>query len=89
MMTEDTERLCGPRHGRTKARAGHRWGRTKGKLAFHGGTVAIERPRVRSLAGGEVRDGQLRLDSFPLSISGRSAGCRRGVPFSGWHAGRA
>ena len=54
MMTEDTERLCGPRHGRTEARAGHRWGRTKGKLAFHGGTVAIERPRVRSLAGGEV-----------------------------------
>ena len=53
-MTEDTERLCGPRHGRTEARAGHRWGRTKGKLAFHGGTVAIERPRVRSLAGGEV-----------------------------------
>jgi transposase-like protein len=54
MMTEDTERLCGPRHGRTEARAGHRWGRTKGKLAFHGGTVAIERPRVRSLDGGEV-----------------------------------
>lgn len=54
MMTEDTERLCGPRHGRTEARAGHRWGRTKGKLAFHGGTVGIERPRVRRRDGGEV-----------------------------------
>jgi hypothetical protein len=54
MMKEDAERLCGPRHGRTEARTGHRWGRTKGKLAFHGGTVAIERPRVRGLDGGEV-----------------------------------
>ena len=29
-------------------------GEDQGKLAFHGGTVAIERPRVRSLDGGEV-----------------------------------
>ena len=35
------------------------------------------------------RGGRLCLDSFPLSISGSSAGCRRGVPFSGWHAGMA
>jgi NitT/TauT family transport system substrate-binding protein len=34
------------------------------------------------------RGGWLRLDRFPLSISGASAGCRR-VPCSGWHAGRA
>ena len=54
MMDEDAERVCGPRHGRNAARAGHRWGRTKGKLDFHGGTVAIERPRVRGLDGGEV-----------------------------------
>jgi len=29
-------------------------GRTKGKIGFHGGTVPIDRPRVRSRAGGEV-----------------------------------
>jgi len=54
MMTEDTERLCGPRHGRSGSRAGHRWGRTKGKIGFHGGTIPIERPRVRASDGGEL-----------------------------------
>jgi transposase-like protein len=54
MMTEDAERLCGPRHGRSGSRAGHRWGRTKGKIGFHGGTVPIERPRVRASDGGEL-----------------------------------
>jgi putative transposase len=28
-------------------------GRTKGKFGFHGGKVAIERPRVRGLDGAE------------------------------------
>ena len=36
MMAEDAERLCGPRHGRLGTRTGHRWGRTKGKIGFHG-----------------------------------------------------
>jgi len=36
-----------------------------------------------------LRGGRLRLDSVSLLISGRSAGCRCGVPVSGWHAGRA
>ena len=30
-------------------RADHRWGRTKGKIGFHGGKVAVHRPRVRKL----------------------------------------
>jgi putative transposase len=54
MLEADAVQLCGPRHGRDSARTGHRWGRTKGKLGFHGGTVPVERPRVRSRAGGEV-----------------------------------
>jgi len=37
----------------------------------------------------DFRAGRLRLDRFRLWISGASAGCRCGVPFSGWHAGRA
>ena len=51
MMEEDAERLCGPRHGRSQERDGHRWGRTTGRLDFHGGTIAVARPRVRSRAG--------------------------------------
>ena len=35
-------------------KAGHRWGKTKGKIGFHGGKVEIERPRVRARDGGEV-----------------------------------
>src|SRR3982751_19960 len=54
MMTEDAERLCGPRHSRSGTRTGHRWGRTKGKIGFHGGTVPVERARVRSRDGTEV-----------------------------------
>src|ERR1700736_1710041 len=37
-----------------KQRRGHRWGRTKGKIGFHGGKVDIERPRVRELNGKEL-----------------------------------
>jgi hypothetical protein len=33
---------------------GHRWGKTKGKVGFHGGKVEIERPRVRACDGGEI-----------------------------------
>ena len=64
MMTEDAERLCGPRHGRSGMRTGHRWGRTKGKIGFHGGTVPVERPRVRSRDGAE-----LPLPSWEAALS--------------------
>jgi putative transposase len=48
MMERDTAELCGRRYGPHGGRRGHRWGRTTGKLGFHGGKVAIERPRVRT-----------------------------------------
>jgi transposase-like protein len=54
MLEADAARLCGPRHGRTDDRQGHRWGRTRGKLGFHGGKVEVERPRVRSREGAEL-----------------------------------
>ena len=54
MMEADATRLCGVRYGRDDGKDGHRWGRTKGKLGFHGGKVALERPRVRARDGGEV-----------------------------------
>jgi putative transposase len=54
MMERDAEETCGPRYSRHASRRGHRWGRTKGKIGFHGGKVDIERPRVRSDAGQEL-----------------------------------
>jgi transposase-like protein len=54
MLEEDAARLCGSRHARDPERTGHRWGRTQGKIGFHGGTVPVSRPRVRARNGGEV-----------------------------------
>ena len=41
MLCEDTQRLAGAPHSRGGGRVGHRWGRTKGKIGFHGGNVAV------------------------------------------------
>jgi hypothetical protein len=54
MLCEDAQRLAGTPHSRGGGRIGHRWGRTRGKIAFHGGKVAVHRPRVRSYDGHEV-----------------------------------
>jgi transposase-like protein len=54
MLEEDATRVCGPRYGRADGRDGHRWGKTTGKIGFHGGKVEIERPRVRRRDGGEI-----------------------------------
>ena len=54
MLERDAQEACGPRHARGEARRGHRWGRTQGKIGFHGGKVEVERPRVRDFAGKEL-----------------------------------
>jgi putative transposase len=54
MLRDDAQQLAGAPHGRDGGRVGHRWGRTKGKIGFHGGKVAVHRPRVRSFDGHEV-----------------------------------
>src|SRR3954470_18341123 len=53
MMGQDAQAICGPRHARGRDRRAHRWGRTKGKIGFHGGKVEIERPRLRGFDGKE------------------------------------
>ena len=50
-MENDARMACGPRHARGKKRRAHRWGKTKGKIGFHSGKVAIERPRLRGFDG--------------------------------------
>src|SRR5207344_1567608 len=53
MMDHDAQAICGPRHARGRDRQAHRWGKTKGKIGFHGGKVEIERPRLRDFDGKE------------------------------------
>ena len=53
MMDHDAQAICGPRHARGADRQAHRWGKTKGKIGFHGGKVEIERPRLRGFDGKE------------------------------------
>ncbi len=58
MMEAEARELCDPRYGRGGEKAGRRWGKTKGKVAFHGGKIEMERPRVRG------RHGELPLPSW-------------------------
>ena len=48
MLCDDAQQLAGKPHSRSGDRVGQRWGRTKGKIGFHGGKVTVRRPRVRS-----------------------------------------
>jgi putative transposase len=64
MMDHDAQAICGPRHARGHERRAHRWGKTKGKIGFHGGKVEIERPRLRSFEGKEQA-----LPSWEAAIS--------------------
>jgi putative transposase len=54
MMEKDASQACGPRHSRAESRRGYRWGRTRGKIGFHGGKTEVERPRVRDFDGREL-----------------------------------
>jgi len=54
MLGDDARQLTGAPYGRGEDRVGYRWGTTKGKIGFHGGKVAVRRPRVRSYDGREV-----------------------------------
>ena len=53
MLEEDARELAGEAHARDAAKPGYRWGRTTGRVGFHGGKVALERPRVRSKTTGK------------------------------------
>ncbi len=54
MLEKDATEFCGARHSRARERRGYRWGRTRGKIAFHAGKIDIKRPRVRDFAGHEL-----------------------------------
>lgn len=54
MMEQDAAALCGPHYGHRDGRPCHRWGKTQGKIGFHGGKVSLDRPRVRGRDGREM-----------------------------------
>src|SRR4051794_41563551 len=53
MMEADVTAACGPRHGRDAARRAHRWGRTRGRIGFHGGKNQGAGPRGPGVDGPE------------------------------------
>ena len=53
MMEKHAEEARGL-DARSEVSRGYRRGRTQGKIGFHAGKVAVERPRVRDLAGQEL-----------------------------------
>lgn len=53
MLEEDARELAGEAHARDAEKPGYRWGRTTGRVGFHGGKVALDRPRVRSKTTGK------------------------------------
>ena len=59
MLRDDAQQLTGTPYSRGEHRVGQRWGTTKGKIGFHGGKLAVHRPRVRSYVGGESRAADL------------------------------
>ena len=54
LMEQDAIELRGPRYGHSNGKNGQRWGRTCGKIGFHGGKASKERPQVRGRDGREM-----------------------------------
>jgi putative transposase len=100
MMENDAAGLCGVRYGRADSKDRYRWGRTKGKLGFHGGKIELERPRVRARDGGEIglpswqaavaEDwlGQWALNLMLINVSTRKFGRAVRLPECGVPAGK-
>jgi hypothetical protein len=65
LLEEEAADLCGERHQRHEERRGRRWGKARSPVAFHGGRIDIERPRVRT------PDGQRELELPSLAAGQR------------------
>ena len=72
MLCEDAQQLAGMPHSRDGGRVGPRWGRTKGKVGFHGGGAV----RLPDGACG------LRFRRVPDRVASYGA-LRRSLPYHG------
>src|SRR5262245_44778578 len=55
MLCEDAQELAGKSHSRGGDRVGQRWGRTKGKIGFHGGKITVRRPGCVAMTAMSLR----------------------------------
>ena len=72
-MMDHAAQICGPRHARGRYRQGHRWGKTKANIGFHGGKVEIDRPRLRGFDAGRDVDQHLFIAHLPSQSSATAA----------------
>src|SRR3954466_13696587 len=86
MLEADAAALCGPRYGRGGERQAQRWGRRVGPIGFHGGKVAVARPRVRERGGQEevLPSWERAVGEDWLRPRGRDAIADRGAWRGGW-----
>lgn len=61
MMEQEVRELAGERSKPQADRQAHRWGSEEGYCVVMGQKVAIQRPRVRSVDGGEIRLGTYEM----------------------------
>src|SRR5512142_1167612 len=93
LLEEEAADLCGERHQRHEKRRGRRWGTAKSPMAFHGGRVDIQRPRVRtpdgrqelelpSFAAGQREDwlGRWAMNQMLINVSTRRFRCSIRLP---------
>ena len=57
MLEEDRTALCGPRYAHEPDRPASRAGTVRSEVVLGGGTVAIQRPRVRTADGESLAEG--------------------------------
>lgn len=55
LLEDDREKLCGPKKKQQIERKAYRYGYDHGQLVMGGRKVSVVKPRVRCVAGGEVR----------------------------------
>lgn len=55
LLEDDREKLCGPKRKQQLDREAYRYGHDQGQLVMGGRKVSVVKPRVRGVAGGEVR----------------------------------
>jgi putative transposase len=65
VIEDEVRRRVGPRHHPDGASGYVRWGQEPGYVMFSGQKVALERPRVRTREGQEVRARVVRIGTWP------------------------
>jgi hypothetical protein len=65
LIDEEVEQIAGTRYEHQADRRATRWGQEEGHVIFCGRKVALSRPRVRSVEGGEVSLPRYQAFSHP------------------------